>query len=150
MARILLNYLLQVSLFLLLGTATVSAQSQIPIEGGCELGLSQAFHGLPADQAIMRIKQYANLYTRDYSGFKNQERKSRRTANQFMLLDSWEQDTVIAFTREQRQLLYISIGGELAQGRVSVDELPDYVVAIDAKINDIEAQLGCRKLAAGD
>ena len=50
---------------------------------------------------------------------------------------------MIGFTREQRELLYIAIGGELAQGKIDASSLPGYVNAIDRKMFELEAELGC-------
>jgi len=119
------------------------ASAGIPIDGGCVLGESQAAHGLSTADAQERIKQYARLYVQSYRSYNRQKSDTRRQANDYMELDGWTQNEIIGFTRLQRELLYISVGGDVAVGKIDTDELPGYVVAIDRKIQEIEVELGC-------
>jgi hypothetical protein len=52
---------------------------------------------------------------------------------------------VLGFTFEQRELLYISVGGELGLGRIDVDDLPGYVQSIERKVYDLEIEMGCTR-----
>jgi len=122
--------------------------AEIPIKGGCALGESQLAHGLAPADAQARIIQYARLYVQSYASYNRQQRDARRNASEYLELKSWTQEDIIAFTRQQRELLYISIGGELATSKIDTNELPGYVAAIDQRIQDIEIELGCERLAA--
>jgi len=117
--------------------------ADIPIKDGCVVGMSQSNIGLSAATAERRIRDYANLYNRDYSNYKGQERKARSTAYSYMELKSWTQEEVLGFIFQQRELLYISVGGELALGRIDTAALPGYVAAIEQKVTDLEIELGC-------
>jgi hypothetical protein len=130
------------ALILALCLSTAMA-ADIPIKDGCVVGMSQANIGLSAATAERRIRDYANLYNRDYSNYKGQERKARSTAYSYMELKSWTQEEVLGFIFQQRELLYISVGGELALGRIDTTVLPGYVAAIEQKVTDLEIELGC-------
>ena len=120
-----------------------TAMAQIPIEGGCTVGASQEAHAVSAVDAEGRMRSYARRYIESYSGYKRQERDIRRKAYSYMELKGWTQEDVIGFTREQRELLYIAIGGELAQGKIDADALPGYANSIERKMFELEAELGC-------
>lgn len=122
---------------------TVSA-TDIPVKGGCSLGQSHAVHGLPPAEATAKIRQYARLYVESYTAFKSEERRRFKLSRNYMELRQWTQEDVVGFTAEQRELLYISVGGELGLGKISIEQLPGYIEAIDRKISDIEIELGCR------
>jgi hypothetical protein len=131
-------------LILLSGLLLVAqASAEIPVKGGCEVGKSQEMHGLSTADAEARIRSYARLYVENYMAFKGAERDRRSKSYDYMGLKYWKQEDIIGFTREQRELLYISIGGELGAGKISAADLPDYVEAIARKIIDIELELGC-------
>ena len=130
------------ALILALCLSTAMA-ADIPIKDGCVVGMSLTTHGLSAAAAERRIRDYANLYNRDYSNYKGQERKARSTAYSYMELKSWTQEEVLGFIFQQRELLYISVGGELAHGRIDTTALPGYVAAIEQKVTDLEIELGC-------
>ena len=98
---------------------------------------------ISAADAEGRIRSYARRYIESYSGYKRHERDIRRKAYSYMELKGWTQEDVIGFTREQRELLYIAIGGELAQGKIDADVLPGYANAIERKMFELEAELGC-------
>ena len=119
------------------------AGADIPIKDGCTQGASQLAHGLSATAAEARIREYARLYVGSYSSYNRQKSDIRRKTNRYLELDEWTQSDIIGFTGQQRELLYISVAGELAVGRIDTSELPGYVVAIDRKIHDIEVELGC-------
>jgi hypothetical protein len=135
------------ALILALCLSTAMA-ADIPIKDGCVVGMSLTTHGLSAAAAERRIRDYANLYNRDYSNYKGQERKARSTAYSYMELKSWTQEEVLGFIFQQRELLYISVGGELALGRIDTTVLPGYVAAIEQKVTDLEIELGCTMPAA--
>ncbi|NND37843.1 MAG: hypothetical protein HKN81_11995 [Gammaproteobacteria bacterium] len=120
--------------------------AEIPIKGGCVVGESQVVHGLPAAEAQARIIQYARQYVQSYASYNNQKRSARRKASDYLELKAWTQEDIVGFTRRQRELLYISVAGELATGRIDTSALPGYVAAIDQKIQDIEIELGCEVL----
>jgi len=120
-----------------------SAIAQIPIKGGCTVGASEQAHGISAAEAEARIKNYARRYIESYSTYKRNEREMRRKAYSYMELDHWTQDEVIGFTRDQRELLYISVGSELAQGMIDGSEIPGYVNAVEKKVFELEMELGC-------
>lgn len=120
--------------------------ADIPIKGGCVVGESQVAHGLPAAEAQARIIQYARQYVQSYASYNNQKRDTRRKASDYLELKAWTQEDIVGFTRRQRELLYISVAGELATGRIDTSALPGYVAAIDQKIQDIEIELGCNVL----
>jgi hypothetical protein len=120
-----------------------AAFGQIPIDGGCTVGASQQAHAVSAADAEARIRGYARRYIESYSGYKRHERDIRRKAYSYMELKGWSQDDVIGFTREQRELLYIAIGGELAQGKIDSSAVPGYVNAIERKMAELEVELGC-------
>ena len=133
-----MNFLLLASLF-----GSAAAGADVPIKDDCVLGQSQLIHGLSPADAEARIKQYARLYVENYSSYKRGERDTRRQMNGYLGLDVWTQDDIVGFTRQQRELLFISIAGELAVGKIDTSELPGYVVAIERKIHEIEVELGC-------
>lgn len=125
-----------------------AAGADIPIEGGCVLGESQLAHGLPAGEAQARIVSYARLYVQSYASYNREKSDARRKASDYLELKEWTQADIVGFTRRQRELLYISVGGELATGKIDASELPGYIAAIDQKIQDIEVELGCQILPA--
>jgi hypothetical protein len=133
-------------LLLFAALSGIPAGADIPVDGGCALGESQLAHGLSAADSETRIKQYARLYVQSYRSYNRQKSDTRRQANDYMELDAWTQNEIIGFTRLQRELLYISVGGELAVGKIDSSELPGYVAAIDQKIREIEVELGCQLL----
>ncbi|MFW2403175.1 MAG: hypothetical protein ACN4GT_00325, partial [Gammaproteobacteria bacterium] len=112
--------------------------ADIPIKGGCIVGESQAVHGLPPAEAQAQIIKYARQYVQSYASYNNQKRAARRKASDYLELKAWTQQDILGFTRRQRELLYISVAGELATGRIVTTALPGYVAAIDQKIQDIE------------
>jgi hypothetical protein len=124
---------------------SLPAGAQIVLQEGCVAGDSQLTHGIAPAAAEERIKNYARLYTRDYSAFKDMERKARRKAYKFMEIKEWTQADVLGFTFDQRELLYISVGGELGLGRIDVTDLPGYVQSIERKIYDLEIEMGCAR-----
>jgi hypothetical protein len=136
--------MIKTALILLSGLFLVAqASAAIPVKGGCVVGKSQEIHGLSAADAEARIRGYARLYVENYMGFKGAERDSRSKSYSYMELKYWKQEDILGFTREQRELLYISVGGELGAGKISAADLPGYVEAINRKIIDIELELGC-------
>jgi hypothetical protein len=62
-----------------------------------------------------------------------------------MEIKEWTQADVLGFTFDQRELLYISVGGELGLGRIDVTDLPGYVQSIERKIYDLEIEMGCAR-----
>lgn len=137
-------------LLLLLIVPGLAVGADIPIKGGCVLGESQLAHGLPAAEAQARIIGYARRYVQSYASYNDQKRNARRKASDYLELKAWTQADIIGFTRQQRELLYISVGGELATGKIDQSELPGYVAAIDQKIRDIEVELGCAVMPGGN
>lgn len=136
-------------ILLVFGALTgLASAADIPLKGGCVLGESQLAHGLSANDARARIIQYARLYVQSYASFNREKSDARRRAGNYLELKAWTQNDVIGFTREQRELLYISVGGELAGGKIDATELPGYIAAIDQKVQDIEIELGCQILPA--
>jgi hypothetical protein len=83
------------------------------------------------------------LYVGNFQKFRKTERSVRAEINDLLDLEQWTQADIIAFTRQQRELLYLSIGGQLATGRLTSDELAEYARTIRQKITDIEIELGC-------
>jgi hypothetical protein len=122
--------------------AAVNADNP-PVEGGCMLGESQLAHGLSPADAELRIRRYARMYVKKFASYKNYERSQRKRTYAYMEMDEWTQAEVIGFTREQREFMYISVGGELATGRVTGEQLPGYASAIERKLYEIELELGC-------
>jgi hypothetical protein len=121
----------------------VAAYANPPVEGGCVLGESQITHGISAEEAEARIRKYARMYVQNYASYKSYERTQGQKAYKYMELDEWTQKEVVGFTREQREFMYMSVGGELATGRVNASQLPGYAAAIERKLFDIEVELGC-------
>lgn len=109
------------------------------------LGESQLAHGLSPPDAESRIRHYARLYVKKYASYKNYERSQRKKTYAYMEMDEWTQAEVIGFTREQREFMYISVGGELATGRVTEAQLEGYAAAIERKLYEIELELGCEE-----
>jgi hypothetical protein len=130
----------------LLVTAAIAENP--PVEGGCTLGESQLVHGLSPADAEARIRHYARMYVKKFTSYKNYERSQRQKTYAYMELDEWTRKEVIGFTREQREFMYISVGGELATGRVTESQLPGYAAAIERKLYEIEVELGCEELIA--
>jgi len=120
--------------------------ANIPIEGGCVLGESRLAHGISPAQAEERIIQYARRYVQSIASYNRTKTDTRRRASQYLELKAWTQSDIIGFTRLQRELLYIRVAGELANGRIDTSDLPGYIAAIDQQIQDIEIELGCDML----
>jgi len=139
---------LSICLFLLAALPGLVTGADIPVKGGCVLGESQLAHGLSATEAQARMIHYARLYVQSYASYNREKSDARRKASDYLELDGWTQADIIGFTRRQRELLFISVGGELATGKIDSSELPGYVAAIDQKIQDIEVELGCQVLPA--
>ena len=113
------------------------------ISGGCVIGESAVAHGRTDPEAVTDIRRYAQLYTVNFQKFRKTERGIRAAINELLELEQWTQADIISFTKQQRELLYLSIGSQLATGRITVDELPGYAGSIRQKITDIEIELGC-------
>ena len=122
---------------------TIASAADIPIKGGCIIGESQVAHGMAPAEAQQRIIDYAREYVQNYSAYSNNKIETRRQTADFLERKKWTQEDVVGFTRKQRELLYISIAGELATGKIDRGDLPAYVEAIDRKIREIEVDLGC-------
>ncbi len=113
------------------------------IKGGCVIGESAIAHGRPDSQAEADIRRYAHLYVSNFQKFRKNERSVRAAINELLELEQWTQADIIEFTRQQRELLYLSVGMQLATGRITTDELPEFARTIRQKITDIEVGLGC-------
>lgn len=113
------------------------------IRGGCVIGESAIAHSRTNPEAVMDIRRYAQLYVSNFQKFRKTERGLRSKINELLALEQWAQADVIAFTKQQRELLYLSVGSQLATGRITADELPEYAALIRQKIADIEIELGC-------
>lgn len=113
------------------------------IKGGCTIGESALAHGRSDAAAVTDMRRYAQLYVKNFQKFRKTERSVRAEINDLLDLEQWTQADIIAFTRQQRELLYLSIGGQLATGRLTSDELAEYARTIRQKITDIEIELGC-------
>lgn len=113
------------------------------IRGGCVIGESAIAHGRTDPEAVTDIRRYAQLYAGNFQKFRKTERGIRAAINKLLELEQWTQADIISFTKQQRELLYLSIGSQLATGRITVDELPGYAGSIRQKITDIEIELGC-------
>jgi hypothetical protein len=116
------------------------------IKGGCVIGESAAAHGRTDQEAVTDIRRYAQLYAGNFQKFRKTERGIRASINALLELEQWTQADIISFTRQQRELLYLSIGSQIATGRMTTDELPGYASAIRQKITDIEIEFGCEVL----
>jgi len=113
------------------------------IEGGCVIGESAMAHGRSDSQAVADIRSYAQLYVSNFQKFRKTERSVRAAINELLELEQWTQTDIVAFTNRQRELLYLSVGSQLATGRIMTDELPEYARTIRERITDIEVELGC-------
>jgi hypothetical protein len=113
------------------------------IKGGCIIGASDAAHGRSDPQAVVDMQRYAQLYVSSFPKYRKTERVVRLGINELLELEQWTQTDIIAFTKQQRELLYLSIGMQLATGRTTADELPGYASTIRTRITDIEIELGC-------
>ena len=140
---VLIRYGLLAAVLLVAG----SLQAAIPVKGGCLIGASNLDHAGTKAEAIQKIRGYALKYAQGYSGFATEERRTRTAISELMDMDSWTQKEVIAFTAQQRQLLYISVANQLANSRISDSELPEYVDLINRKIQQLEVELGCQLLS---
>jgi hypothetical protein len=139
--------LLKISLIAVLALAALATNAENPpVKGGCLLGESQRAHGLSQADAIERMKSYARLYVKDYGSFRRAERRSKTSAYEYLKLKKWKQAEVIGFTGEQRKFMYITVGGELAAGRATVEQLPGYAASIDQQIFNLELELGCEAI----
>jgi len=139
--------LLKISLIAALTLLALATNAESPpVKGGCLLGESQRAHGLSQADAIERMKSYARLYVKDYSSFRTEERRSKTGAYEYLKLKKWKQAEVISFTGEQRKFMYITVGGELAAGRATIEQLPGYAASIDQQIFDLELELGCEAI----
>jgi hypothetical protein len=123
-----------------------SVQAAIPVKGGCLIGASNLDHAGTKAEAIQRIRGYALKYAQGYRGFATEERRIRAAISELMDMDSWTQKEVIAFTAQQRKLLYISVASQLANSRIMDAELPAYVDLINKQIQQQEVDLGCQLL----
>lgn len=119
-----------------------SSLADIPVKGGCVIGMGQP----PVKNPVDLIIDYAQLYRSSYGRFKAEERRVRSVISDLLEAKYWTQDQVTRFAIQQRELLYIGIASDLAVGRVDRGELPAYVESVDEKIREIELQLGCTVL----
>lgn len=113
------------------------------VRGGCTIGESSIAHGRPDQDAVAEIRRNAQLYVTNFQKFRKSEFALREAINELLELEQWTQADIVVFTREQRELLYLSVGRQLATGRITTDELPEYVRTIRQRITDIEVELGC-------
>ena len=113
------------------------------VRGGCTVGESAVAHGRPDADAVTDIRRQAQLYVTNFQKFRKSEFALREAINELLELEQWTQADIIAFTKEQRELLYLSVGRQLATGRITTDELPEYARTIRQRITDIEVELGC-------
>jgi len=118
------------------------------IKGGCLVGESALAHGRTDAQAVADMRQYAQLYVKNFRKFREAERDLRSAIRELIELDQWTQADIVEFTRQQRELLYLSVGRQLATGRTTAGELPGYARTIRQKITDIEVGLDCDLLPA--
>lgn len=118
------------------------------IKGGCVIGESAIAHGRSDADAITDIRSYAKLYVNNFQKYRKTERNVRVAINELLELEQWTQADIVTFTKQQRELLYMSVGGQLATGRITTDELPEYARTIHQRITDIEVELGCDLLSA--
>jgi len=113
------------------------------IKGGCVIGESAIEHGRTDSEAVADMQRYAQQYVSSFQKFRKAERSLRAAISELLELEQWTQADIVAFTKQQRELLYLSVGMQLATGRVTADELPEYARTIRQKITDIEVELGC-------
>jgi len=113
------------------------------IKGGCVIGASDAAHGRSDPAAVADMQRYAQLYVSSFQKYRKTERAVRLGINELLELEQWTQADIVAFTQQQRELLYLSVGMQLATGRATADELPNYASTIRNRITDIEVELGC-------
>jgi len=113
------------------------------IDGDCIVGESAIAHGRPDPQAVADIQSYAQLYVSNFQKYRKTERNVREQINALLKLEQWTQDDIVSFTKQQRELLYLSVGKQLATGRITADELPAYASTIRQRITDIEVELDC-------
>jgi hypothetical protein len=139
--------LLKISLVAVLALVALATNAENPpVKGGCLLGESQRAHGVSQADAIERMKSYAHLYVKDYGSFRREERRTKSSAYEYLKLKKWKQAEVIGFTGEQRKFMYITVGGELAAGRATAEQLPGYAASIDQQIFNLELELGCEAI----
>jgi hypothetical protein len=132
-----------IPVFLLVLMALPAGAENPPVKGGCTLGYSQNAHGVSQAEAIERMKNYARLYMKNYVAYRKTERDIRSKSYTYLELKRWTQEEVADFTREQREFMYVTVGGELAAGRATVEQLPNYAAAVEEKILAVEAELDC-------
>ena len=113
------------------------------IKGTCVIGESAMTHGRSDSQAVADIRSYAQMYVSNFQKYRNSERSVRAAINELLELEQWTQADIVVFTKQQRSLLYLSVGKQLATGRITADELPGYARTIRERITDIEVELGC-------
>ncbi len=130
-------------LFVWLVMAMPAAFADERIKGRCIVGESAIAHGRSNAQAVEDMRGFARLYVSNFQKYRKAERGVRAAINELLELEQWTQTDIIAFTKQQRELLYLSVGSQLANGRVMADELPEIARTIRQKITDIELELGC-------
>lgn|GEM_PF-3073937 len=123
--------------------ALPAASGNEHIKGGCLVGESALAHGRTDARAVADMRQYAQLYVNNFRQFREAERDLRSGIRKLIELDQWTQADIVEFTRQQRELLYLAVGKQLATGRTTADELPGYARTIRQKIMDIEVGLDC-------
>jgi len=117
------------------------------IKGGCVVGESAMAHGRSDAEAVTDMRRYAQLYVSSFQKYRKTERSIRAGINELLELEQWTQADIVAFTKYQRELLYLSVGMQLATGRTTADELPEYARTVRQRITDIEIELNCDILA---
>ena len=113
------------------------------IKGGCIVGESAIAHGRSDAEAVTDMRRYAQLYVNSFQKYRKTERSIREGINELLELEQWTQADIVAFTKNQRELLYLSVGMQLATGRTTADELPEYARTIRQRITEIEIELNC-------
>ena len=138
-----LRILTTVGLLLLASVLAADGGRPIKIKGGCAIGAAQAAIGHSADEADAKIREYANYYVKNYTGYRDTERKVRRESYAYMEKKKWKQADVIGFLDRQRELLYLSVGRDLGSATIDIDALAAYIAAIEERLLAIEEELGC-------
>jgi len=123
--------------------AMIAAVADERIKDGCVIGESAMAHGRSEPQAIADIQRYGQLYVSNFQRYRKTERSVRAQINALLELEQWTQADIVMFTKQQRELLYLSIGMQLANGRITADELPEYARSVRQRVADIEIELGC-------
>ncbi len=118
------------------------------IKDGCVIGESAIVHGRSESQAVADMRRYAQLYVSNFQRYRKTERSVRAQINALLELEQWTQADIVMFTKQQRELLYLSIGMQLATGRITADELSGYAGSVRQRIADIEIELGCDLMPA--